>query len=290
MTDGLMILEKLLDHYSTEAACIEALMATKWSNGFTCRYCGHNRAYKITTRKIPLFECAACRHQSSLLAGTVMEGSKTSLQKWFHALLLVSFQPTGVNAVQLRAAISVTYKTAWLMLHKIRYAMNQDAGKLLSGIVRINSAIYGNPHNASVLRHPKEQPLLIGASITDKGEPACIKIKLVANEHLRERLVVPDGTKVFIKYQVAPGTVDVQCVTARFSPLRFKKLVDIVHEASCWISNKFNGIGPKHLQAYLDEFSYRINMKLENAGISMFTHLTRQCVSIPTLTYSALIG
>src|SRR5665647_382834 len=102
-----MGLEELLNHYSTEEACAGALLAAKWPNGFTCANCGHRHAYTITTRRLPLFECAGCRHQSSLISGTVMEGSRTSLRKWFHTLLLVSLQPAGVNAVQLCASLNV---------------------------------------------------------------------------------------------------------------------------------------------------------------------------------------
>jgi hypothetical protein len=291
LADKLMNLEELLHHFSTDKACAEALLAAKWPNGFACSHCGHDHAYTITTRKQPLFECAVCGHQTSLIAGTVMEGSRTPLRKWFHALLLISLQPLGINAVQLRAIIGVTYKTAWLLLHKLRHAMNQDhTGTMLSGIVRINSAVYGKPYNSTVLRHPQEQPLLVGASMTSLGEPIQVKIKRVACEHLRERSVIPDGTRAFIECEVESDTTDVQSVTARFGSGRFSKLLNIAKEASGWINSTFNGIGPKHLQAYLDEFCYRMNGKLQSIGVSMFNHLTRVCATTHSITYLDLTG
>jgi transposase-like protein len=290
LADEEIALEGLLHHFSSDEVCAEALLAVKWPNGFICGQCGHRHAYKIATRKQPLFECASCGHQASLRAGTVMEGSRTSLSKWFRALLLVSLMPSGINAVQLRAAIGVTYKTAWLILHKLRHAMSQaDTGTmLLSGIVRINAAQYGKPYNPSVIRHPKEQPLLVGASMTEMGEPIYVKIKQVPDKHLRERSVLPSGTRVFIERHVQADTADVQCITDRFGPRRFRRLLDIAKEANRWIYTMYQGIGRKHLQAYLDEFCFRMNGMFQDTGTSMFAHLSRLCATTPALTYSSL--
>jgi transposase-like protein len=288
-----MTLVELLHVFSSEETCEGALLTAKWPNGFTCARCGHSHAYTITTRRSPLFECSACGYQASLRAGTIMEGSGTSLCKWFHSLLLVSLSPSAINAVQLQAAIGVTYKTAWLMLHKLRHTMSQaDVGAvMLSGIVRINAAKYGRPHNSSVLRHPQEQPVLVGASVTDEGEPIHIKIKRVADEHLRENAVLSSGARAFIEREVEPDTVDLQCVTARYGSHRFLRLLDVAKQANVWIFTTYHGIGSKHLQAYLDEFGYRMNIILQNtnAGASTFTRLTRLCATTSTLTYSSLI-
>jgi transposase-like protein len=282
-------IKELLHHFSTEEACAEALTAVKWPKGFVCAQCGHREAYRITTRKLPLFECTACRYQASLRTGTIMEGSGTTLRKWFHSVILFSLIPSGINAVQLQAAINVTYKTAWLMLHKLRYAMGQaDAGDMLSGIVRINAAKYGKPYNPSVLRHIQEQPLLIGASMTVDGEPIHIKIKQIADKHLRENTILSSGTKAFIELEVAPNAEDLQCITTRFGPRRCHRLLDIVKQANTWIHTKYLGIGPKHLQTYLDEFSFRKNIILQKVDALVFNRFICLCASISPLTYSAL--
>ena len=69
-----------------------------------------------------------------------MSGSRTSLMKWFTAIFLVSQPEHGINAVALSRIIHVTYKTAWLILHKIRHTCSMfDQKSPLSGVVQVNS-------------------------------------------------------------------------------------------------------------------------------------------------------
>ena len=82
---------------SSEKACEEYLFHLKWPNGFVCPYCGHGQAYTIHTRKQPLYECACCKHQTSLTAGTIMEGTRTSLIKWFTAIYNLAKPKETVN-------------------------------------------------------------------------------------------------------------------------------------------------------------------------------------------------
>ncbi|WP_171654527.1 transposase [Paenibacillus foliorum] len=280
--------EEQLQLFSTEEACADMLFTAKWPDGFHCARCGHPHAYKITTRRLPLFECSSCHYQESLIAGTIMEGSRTTLRKWFHALLLISYAPCGINAVQLSGAIGVTYKTAWLILHKIRYAISKaDASTMLSGIVRVNSALYGRPHNPSVNRHIQEQPLLVGASINTEGEPLYVKIKRVPDEYLQGRNLRPSGNQHFIQHNVESKTGDLECITARFSPRRFHRLLSVAKKAGQWINAAYHGIGPKHLQAYLNEYCYRLNLEFQ--GEAIFRYLTQLSAAAAPLTYPKLL-
>ncbi|WGU97413.1 transposase [Paenibacillus dendritiformis] len=77
-------------------SCIPALFALKWLHGFRCPNCRHVRAYVIRTRRLPLYECSDCRHQTPLTAGTILEGSRTSLRKWIGAIWLVSNPKNGL--------------------------------------------------------------------------------------------------------------------------------------------------------------------------------------------------
>ena len=56
-------------HYGTEAACREALFRWRWPEGFECPICGERRHSEVRSRQ--LFQCSACRRQTSLTAGTI---------------------------------------------------------------------------------------------------------------------------------------------------------------------------------------------------------------------------
>lgn len=274
-------------YFSTEEACADALFQSKWPTGFSCTRCGHLHASTIVTRRLPLYECLHCHYQSSLTAGTLMEGSRTELRKWFMAFFLISRTECGTSAVELSRTISVTYKTAWLILRKIRHAISEADGRsLLSGIVRVNGAVYGRPHNPSWYHHPQEHPLLIGASMDEHGEPICIKMKLVSEEYRRERRILRSAEHQFTEQCIEPQIKDVQIVTSRWSHKRFQQLLRTSAAASKWINSTFHGLGSKHLQAYLDEFCYRLNLYLQRTPI--FHHLTYLCATTERVTYSIL--
>jgi transposase-like protein len=274
--------------FGAEEDCIQFLFQNKWPSGFICSRCEHTQAYKICSRRLPLYECSSCHYQSSLTSGTVMEGSRTELRKWFLALFLVSRTSKGTNAVELSSALKVTYKTAWLILSKIRCAISQaDASILLSGIVRVNTAIYGCPHNPSVYRHPKQQPLLIGATMNNQSEPLLVKMKHLHEKHRDWSSLFLPGAKAFIDQHIDPQTTNLECITGRYRSNRLKNLTKTVSQASKWINETFHSLGPKHLQKYLDEFCYRLNHTIANTPI--FLHLSRLCATSPTITYANLI-
>lgn len=73
-----------------------------------------------------------------------MHGSRTPLVKWMTAFRLVSNTAKGINAVQLQAAIGVTYKTAFAMLRKIRRVLVQsNEREPLTGHVKGGLRYYG---------------------------------------------------------------------------------------------------------------------------------------------------
>ncbi|MNH95681.1 ISXO2-like transposase domain protein [compost metagenome] len=215
-----------------------------------------------------------------------MEGSRTKLSNWFLAIYLVATE--GTSASYFSKITGVTYKTSWLILTKIRYMLSQsDADTLLLGVVKVNAAYYGRPHNPSTQLHPQEHPVLIGSSMNDHGQLEYIKIKQVQPKHMRGKLVSNVGTKVFTQQHVDPWFSSLDYVTARFSPKRFHALLFTVAQANRWINDTFHGLGAKHLQAYLDEFCYRLNRDLDDTPI--LHHIFSLCTSTRTKNYSTLI-
>ena len=74
--------------YGTEQACREALFRWRWPEGFECPSCGERRHSAIQSRQ--LFQCSACRRQTSLTAGTIFAATKVPLRTWFRALYHVT--------------------------------------------------------------------------------------------------------------------------------------------------------------------------------------------------------
>ena len=85
--------------YGSEAACREALSRWRWPNGFECPACGEQRHCEVTSRR--LFQCTACRRQTSLIAGTIFAATKLPLRTWFRAIYHLTQSKQGISSIEL---------------------------------------------------------------------------------------------------------------------------------------------------------------------------------------------
>ena len=274
----------------TEQEAMDKLFRWKWPDGFVCPSCGHDGCYVIRTRRHPLYECHACRRQTSLTVGTIMEGSRTPLSKWFVAIELVARLTKGTTAVELAAVIEVTYKTAWLILHKIRHALGQyEDRRQLSSIVRMNRGIYGSPYNPTVYRHPQEHPLLAAAMLSDTDEILQLKIKAVAAEHCDGNSPLDRARKSFAR-QYIDGQAVLHGLKSSYATYRHPLVRKACAQAGKWLNAAYHGLGGKHLNAYLDEYCCRLNLALTPSTLSLASRIGTICARFGRFTYFSLVN
>jgi len=128
--------------FPDEKSCRKHLFQIRWPNGFECPKCGHTAYYEIESRNI--VQCASCRHQTSVTAGTIFHKTRTPLYVWFGVIFLVAKDKRGISALSISKEFPVSYPTAWTMLHKIRKAMSdRDANYQLSGIIEVDEGYFG---------------------------------------------------------------------------------------------------------------------------------------------------
>ena len=80
---------EFLKDYGSEAQCEQALEAIRWPDGFRCPRCADEAHSVLRDGSRKVFQCSACRHQASLIAGTVFHGTKLPLTTWFLAIYLI---------------------------------------------------------------------------------------------------------------------------------------------------------------------------------------------------------
>ena len=107
--------------YGCEERCREALFRWRWPNGFSCPRCGATRCHEIAGRK--LYQCAGCRHQVSLTAGTLFHATKLGLTTWFLAIYHMTQSKKGISSIELGRRLGVTQTTAWKVKQKLMQAM-----------------------------------------------------------------------------------------------------------------------------------------------------------------------
>src|SRR4051794_36477521 len=124
----------------------EYLESVRWPNGPVCPHCGESerQAYFLKNQTRRLYKCAACRKQYTVTVGTIFESSHIPLNKWLLAFFLLCSSKKGMSAHQLHRMLGITYKSAWFMAHRIRYAMEQPPfARPLTGIVEADETYVG---------------------------------------------------------------------------------------------------------------------------------------------------
>src|SRR3954453_23730721 len=136
-----MDLVKLIEDFGSEDKCREFLEHLRWPDGVRCPRCDSEKISRIIKRN--QFDCDSCRYQFSVTAGTLFHDSHLPLWKWFLAIYMMVESRKSISANQLKRTLSVSYKTAWYLAHRIREAMGDDDQPLLRGIIEVDETYVG---------------------------------------------------------------------------------------------------------------------------------------------------
>lgn len=142
MSQAFDTLSELTAAFPDEQTCIEHFRAIRWARGAFCPYCGCTEIYNFSDGRA--HKCKACRQRFSMKVGTIFADTKLPLRQWFIAIWLITSHKKGVASAQLARDLGVTQKTAWFMLHRLRYAAKTKSFNMpLNGVVEVNETFIG---------------------------------------------------------------------------------------------------------------------------------------------------
>lgn len=107
-----------------------------------CPECGCYESYDLATRQV--FKCKGCGKQYSITSGTIFHGRKLQVRDILAAIAIFINGAKGYSALQLSRDLCIDYKSAFVLLHKLREAIGlaQHQGTL-SGEVEVDGAYFG---------------------------------------------------------------------------------------------------------------------------------------------------
>jgi transposase-like protein len=296
MEDYPRTLTELEQRFSTEEACREYLFQLRWAEGFRCPVCGHSEAWKL---KGDLFKCTACTHKTSVIAGTLFEGTRKSLVLWFRVIWWITSQKNGASALGLQHIIGLgSYKTAWLWLHKLRRAMVRPGRDRLSGTVQVDETYIGGEKPGKRGRGAEGKTLVLIAAQEDGKITGRIRLKQIADASA-------ESLEMAVQEMVEPGTVvktDGWKGYNGINSLGYKhriirktatigdNLLPLCHrEASLikrWLTGTHQGaVSHEHLGYYLDEYTFRFNRRTSRYRGKLFYRLLQNAVALDAVSY-----
>jgi len=284
--------------FRSEEGCREYLLQLRWPDGFRCPRCGCPESTPVRTT---LLRCAACRHQASVTAGTIFQDTRTPLPVWFQVMWWVTTQKNGASALGLQRVLGLPrYETAWTMLHKLRRAMVRPGRDLLTGRVEVDECYVGGPEEDLPGRLNLEKALVVVAAQEDGPGIGRVRMRQIVDASAESLLP-------FIQESVAPGSVIHTDGWVGYSPLErngyeheitFVKqqkkktpsaLMPRVHRVISllkrWLMGTHQGaVSHKHLDYYLDEFTFRFNRRRSTSRGKLFFRLVQQAVTVDPVT------
>jgi transposase-like protein len=127
---------------------VEFLEAQRWSDEAACPRCGDTDVYMMRTASGEpqanfRWRCRGGKKQFTVRVGTVMDDSPIPLRVWCHAFWSIAPSKKGVSSLQIARETGLSYKSALFMMHRIRLAMLDTDGELLTGVVEVDETYVG---------------------------------------------------------------------------------------------------------------------------------------------------
>ena len=263
--------------YPDDNACLQRIFELKYAGVSVCEKCKKPFKYhKLTGLK--LYSCQFCGWNIAPTADTIFHKSSTPLTDWFYSIYLFSVSKNGVSAMELQRQLGCTYKTAWRIAHRIRFLFDEVGGGL-QNIVEVDETYMGGrrPFNKSGRNTEHKTPVF--GMVERKGK---VRAQVVVDT--KRKTVMP-----IIREHIQIGT---EVMTDNYRPYDVLGKEGYIHQTvshdvkeyargnvhtntieGFWsqlkrsINGTYHAVSPKHLQSYVNEFSFRYNHRLSSVPV-----------------------
>jgi len=298
-----MTLPDVNELYGTDERCRQLLERLRWPEGVRCPRCKDTRVSRL--KEYSRFECVGCEYQFTATSGTIFHDSHLALPLWFLAVLLLCEAKKGMSAMQLKRTLwginKGSYKTAWYLCHRIRAAMKEVDRPMMDGTVEVDETyVGGRPPRGSKPGRGTPKEVVIG--IRQRGgdlrffHASDAKSGTLA-KYISENVSQDVEVMVTDEFTSYPGAMKKTGLTAKHKTIKHKDRVYVtgdihtntVESAFSLLKRGLIGtwhkISAKHLQAYLDEMTFRFDRRDRS---DLFVDTLRHMVTAPVLTFEKL--
>lgn len=287
-----MNLIETITRFSDQRICIDYLEGMRWGYVPQCPYC---QSKLSSERKGTIrHQCNSCNSSYSVLVGTIFEDTKLPLPKWFSAIALILNAKKGLSSLQLGRDIGVNRKTAWYLQMRIRKAMQDGEDQdLFKGIVEVDETYIGGAGrnhskqkrqarresglNFTGMEHKQavigllEREGRIKLHVLKKANGKNIKpiIKETVSE---DASIVTDGFRAYAgldkdhkDHQILNKEKE-EYVRGEFHTNTLEGFWTLLKRG---IYGQYHKVSVKHLQAYLNEFTFKYNYRANKSNFEL---------------------
>ena len=295
---------ELEERFPDEGTCRRYLMQLRWPDGFVCPRCQAREVRSATRGRLV---CRACHHQTTVTAGTIFQDTHKPLRLWFRAIWQFTSQKNGASALNVQQVLGLgSYLTAWTWLHKLRRAMVRPGRERLRGRVEVDETQVGIEQDDHTENEEGSKVLVVIAAEEDGRAIGRIRMARI-----------PEASRgalhAFIQQSIEPGSLvhtDGLMAYRGLERLGYQheitvlqdlekdaagRLLPRVHRVASllkrWLLGTHQGaVRPKHLDYYLDEFTFRFNRRSSRSRGKLFYRLLQQAVQVDPAPYRTIVA
>lgn len=298
-------LQEFDEWFPNEEECFKYIQRIRWPAGFICPTCKGNKGWSMTKG---LIRCSKCRQDISIIAGTIFQGTRKPLRLWFQAMWYVTSQKIGGSALGLKRVLGHgSYQTAWSWLHKMRKAMVRPDRDQLKGIVEVDETFVGGEEKGGKRGRGAGRKSIVVIALEIYEPKGYGRVRMQRITSASEDNLIP-----FIRKVILPGSIVRTDSWSGYNKLEeieyVHKKVNLsvsgdpahialpgVHRVSSllkrWLTGTHQGaVRSKHLDYYLDEYTFRFNRRKANARGLLFYRLLQQSLESDPLTYKQIVN
>lgn len=283
---------EFVQKFPTDDACAAYLEQLRWPGVFCCPVC---QAVGVPWRQTRgRLVCTACRHQTSVTAGTIMDKTRTPLTTWFEAAWHLTTAKNGLSAKTLERTLGTSYRAAWAMLQRYRVSMVRSERERLSGTVEVDETLVGGVEQGGKRGRGAIKSIVVIA-VESKEPKGFGRIRMrhisdASGANLQPFVcdVVAQGATVctdgWTGYNGLPkhGYLHERRVLSSSGDPAHVAMPGVHRVVSLlkrWLLGTHQGsVVPAHLQSYLEEFTFRFNRRTSNSRGLVFRRLMEQAV------------
>ena len=271
----------LVKAFPDEQSCIDHLERLSWSGSPVSPFDATSKVYKCAGNK---YKCKNTGKYFNVRTGTIFDNTKIPLQKWFLALYVFSSHKKGISSHQLAKDIDVTQKSAWFLLHRLRYAFDHPNFKHTVGnIVEIDETFIGgaakNKHSNKKLKNERGGTIHEMQPVLGMKERNGIVIAQVVPNRNKETILpiiyqnVEQDCKVMTDEYTAYKDLSLDYIHSKVNHGAKEYVNAMAHTngiENFWshLKRGLDGIyhwcSKEHLQSYVDEYTLRFNTREYN--------------------------
>ncbi len=272
--EGENIIE-FMERFPDDYTYLQYLSEIKWSNGYTCSECGHQ---KHTVRKQNLAkDCNRYHHIESPMTNTLFHSLRFGIRKAFMIVFEMSAITKGLSSSQLEKRYGISRQTTWTFSHKVRIAIQNSGNHPMKGDVQVDEFVFGEKETLKQGRSidSKKKKLIVAFELTEKG-----KVKRVYFNKLEDF-----SSKPLFKIFDSHISKDARVVTDKWTgyvPIgksynfeqkysdkggSMKQMHTIIHQLKSWLRSIFSWVHQGHIEKYLAEYSFKINHSIHRQTI-----------------------